>query len=172
MNFENTTLEKKSEEKNMENEKNNERIVVENHEEVSAADLAEADLKASEKVEEARKSIFGRIGEMFKGKEKTEEEKYEEDMKNLEKLIKSLTHTVSVSMNLGASFGGGAIEYSRANTPQLKEKLEEIVEVNKQLSKMDKGKEKVDLMYKKRDLIQELARIGRTEIKNRYNKAA
>lgn len=173
MNFENATLDKKVENEELKTgeDQKNERIVVENKNEVTASDLAEADLKASEELNKARKSIFGKIGEMFKGKEKTKEEKYEEDLKGLEKMIRSLTHTASISMDLGASFSSG-IDYAGAKTPELKNKLNEIVEVNKTIAKTDKGKEKVDLLYKKKELIMELARMGRAEIENKYKNAA
>lgn len=172
MNFENATLDKKAEEKEALNasENQNEEIVVEKAEPVSSEEKAEADLKAADEVEKARKSIFGRIGEMFKGKEKTDEEKYEEDMRSLEKLIKSLTHVSTVSMNLGASFSGSGISFEHAKTPGVINKVNEIVEVNNKLNGLDKGKEKVDLLYKKRELIQDLARIGKREIKEKYNK--
>ena len=127
--------------------------------------------KASEEIERTRKSIFGKIGEIFKGKEKTEEEKYEDDMKELEKTIRSLTHTSSTTLELGVSFGGG-INKSGIKSESLKNKLDEILEINKKIQKIEKGKEKVDLLYEKKRLINELAKIGREEIKNKYSIAA
>ncbi len=173
MNFENATLDKKAESEELKTaeDQKNERIVIEDKSEVTASELAEADLKATEEISKARKSIFGKIGEMFKGREKTQEEKYQDDLKNLEKMIRSLTHTASISMDLGASFGGG-IDSSGATTPELKNKLSEIMEVNKKIAKMDRGKEKVDLLYKKKELIGQLARMGKAEIENKYKNAA
>ncbi|MCK9438698.1 MAG: hypothetical protein WCY43_01450 [Patescibacteria group bacterium] len=173
MNFENATLDKKAENEELKTgeDQKNERIVVEDKSEVTASDLAEADLKASEELNKARKSIFGKIGEMFKGREKTKEEKYEEDLKSLEKMIRSLTHTASISMDLGASFSSG-IDSAGAKTPELKNKLSEIMDVNKKISKMDRGNEKVELLRRKKELIMELARMGRAEIENKYKNAA
>ncbi|PKM91636.1 hypothetical protein CVU82_00280 [Candidatus Falkowbacteria bacterium HGW-Falkowbacteria-1] len=145
-----------------------------------AAEKAKEDLEmakegdkalAGEEVEKARKSIFEKIAGAFKGKEKSEEEKYENEMKSFEKLIKSLTHVSSSTLELGASFSGG-IDFDAVKSPELRSKLDEIIDLNKKIAKTDKGQEKVDLLYKKKELIQRLARTGRTELKNKYNIAA
>ena len=180
MNFENLTKSNKEEElENMEkesmpktDEENPEKIQSKEELEREVSELKEEDQKkASEEAEKARASIFGKIGDLFKGKEKTEEEKYEKDMKDLEKTVKSLTHVSSSTLELGASFAGG-VDKSGVKTEELKNKLSEIAELNRQLKDLDRGNEKVELLRKKKKLIGEFARMGREEIENKYKSAA
>lgn len=166
----------------LENKKNESGQESKGDEEVSfqAAEKAKEDLEtakegdqsfAGEEIEKARKSIFEKIAGAFKGKEKSEEEKYESEMEDLNKLIRSLTHKADVSFNLGASFGAG-VHFDGAKNPEIKSKLSEILELNKEIAKTEKGKEKVDLLYKKKELIQNLAKTGRSIIKEKYDIAA
>ncbi|MFA7365337.1 MAG: hypothetical protein WCZ12_03220 [Patescibacteria group bacterium] len=133
----------------------------------------EDEKKAEEEVEKARKSIFEKFTSMFKGREKSDEEKYQDDVNQLKGLIKSLTHIRSLEIaEIGASIGGAGIKMEAAKSPEMKAKLQEIVELNSELAKMPKGQGKVDALYKKRRLIQELGSIGKKEIDAKYGKNA
>lgn len=128
--------------------------------------------KAEEEVESARKSIFEKFTSMFKGKEKSEEEKYQEEINELKGLIKSLTHIKSLDISeIGGSFRGG-IKMEAAKTPEVKAKLKEIMDLNRNLAKMPKGKEKVDALYEKRRLIKQLGSIGKKQIDAKYGRNA
>ena len=171
MKFEKPTLEKISDE-----EVNNKNL--QENTEDAEMNLDNVDkLEDIEGVDAGKKENFFRrtinkTKEIFSGKPKTEEQQYEEEMKNLKKLIRSLVTTTSFSVDLGASFGGSAIDFSLAKTPAIKEKLNEIVAVNKELSKMPRGREKVEKTKEKMALIRELGSIGKKEIEDMFNRAA
>ncbi len=134
-------------------------------------DAMENDKKNSElEIDKARVSIFSKFSDIFKGKEKSKEERKEADMKKMLEFIKDLT--TRSSFGSGGSFGAGIdFDYLEGDA-ESKEILLEILNDNGKINKIGNGPKKVEMIKEKKKKIFKLRRIIQEGIENKYKSFA
>ncbi|HOZ53500.1 MAG TPA: hypothetical protein PK142_02380 [bacterium] len=165
MNFENTNVKETKEESKVEST-NEVQDTISKAEafEMAQADLASAKEKDASVSEEKKTSILEKLKNFFG------EDPYQKEIKRANEFFKSLQYNAITTSGPGGVEARNGIDFNYQLEGDEVETFQKIIEATKQISKLDKGDEKVNLLRDKSNLIQELKRKVGNRISEKYNK--
>lgn len=132
--------------------------------EKAEADLASAKEKDASVSEVKKTSVLEKIKNFFS------EDPYTREVKRANEFFKSLQYNATRTSGPGGVEARGGIDFDYQLEGDEIETFQKIIETTKQISKLDKGEEKVNLLRDKATLIQELKIKVSNRISKKYDK--
>lgn len=132
--------------------------------EKAQADLSSAKEKDASVSEAKKTSVLEKLKNFFG------EDPYTKEVKKANEFFKSLQYNAIRTSGPGGVEARGGIDFDYQLEGDEVETFQKIIETTKQISKLDKGDEKVNLLRDKSNLIQELKRKVGGRISEKYNK--
>jgi hypothetical protein len=132
--------------------------------EKAQADLASAKEKDTSVSEEKKTSVLEKIKNFFG------EDPYKKEINRANEFFRSLQYNATRTSGPGGFEARGGIDFDYQLEGDEVETFQKIIETTKQISKLDKGEDKVNLLRTKSDLIFELKKKVSNRIADKYNK--